>query len=281
MDNALGDGRKSAGRRERGLKSSFISRSRSAVVHMLRVLILALSLPLALAGGQARADGWSSQWQEAIRSGDLAALSTLAAPGLNVDLAGPKGRTALMVASSRGDVRLILKLLDLGASANQRNAGGGTALMFAAQYDQAAAARLLLEHGADADIQAAKGWTAMMIASLKGNDDVIEVLLQKGADPNIRDYQGFTPLMRAVVENREAVVRRLLGSKRTQVNASDERGIGALHLAAAAGRLETTRLLLAGGADKAQVDRDGNTARSLAKASGHDEVVRLLETWLP
>lgn len=244
---------------------------------MFRALILVLSLMIA--GVQVRADDWSSRWQAAIGSVYVAALSALAEPDRNLDLADRRGRTALMVASSKGDVRLIRRLLDLGAEVDKRNSGGGTALMFAAQYNQAAAARLLLEGGADTDIQAAKGWTALMIASLKGSNAVIEVLLENGADPNIGDFQGFTPLMRAVVENRQGAVRSLLGSDRIQVNATDERGIGALHLAAAAGRIEITRSLLLAGANKDQPDREGNTARSLAKGADHAEVVRLLQTW--
>ena len=277
MSDALGDGRESTGRRYRPSKSLFISASLGGAVHTFRWLVLAL--PLVLAGAQARADEWSQRWQSAIGSGDLAAISKLAERGRNLNLADRRGRTALMLAAAKGDVRLTGRLLDLGAAVDERNAAGGTALMFAAQYDRAAAARLLLEQGADADIQAAKGWTALMIASLKGNSEVIEVLLEQGADPNVRDYQGFTPLMRAVAENHLGAVRLLLRSERIQVNATDERGIGALHLAAAAGHIEITRRLLAGGANPAQLDRDGNTARSLAEAAGHEEAVRLLETW--
>lgn len=244
---------------------------------MLRLLILAL--PLLIFVGQARADAWPSQWRAAIRSGDLTALSKLAAPDRDVDLADRRGRTALMVATSKGEIPLMRRLLDLGAEVDKRNAGGGTALMFAAQYDRGAAARLLLNHGAKTDIQAAKGWAALMIASLKGSDDVIEALLENGADPNLRDYQGFTPLMRAVAENREGAVRLLLGSNRIQVNAADERGISALHLGAAAGRTEIVRMLLLAGADRDQRDQEANTPQSLAEGAGHDSVLRLLKTW--
>ncbi len=244
---------------------------------MLRLLILAL--PLLVFVGEACADAWPSQWRTAIRSGDLTALSKLAAPGRDVNLADRRGRTALMVATSKGEIPLMRRLLDLGAEVDKRNAGGGTALMFAAQYNRGAAARLLLHHGARTDIQAAKSWDALMIASLKGSDDVIEALLENGADPNLRDYQGFTPLMRAVAENRKGAVRLLLGSDRIQVNAAEERGISALHLAAAAGRLQITRLLLSGGADRNQRDQDGNTPQSLAEDAGHDSVLRLLKTW--
>lgn len=244
---------------------------------MFRLLILPPLL--ALAAVPAQADDWASRWRAAIRSSDLSALSTLAGPDRDVDLADRRGRTALMVAASKGDAILLRRLLELGADVDRRNLGGGTALMFAAQYDKAAAAGLLLERGARIDLQAAKGWTALMIAALKGSDDVIDVLLEKGADPNIRDVQGFTPLMRAVAENRDGAVQRLLSSNRVKVNATDERGIGALHLAAAAGRLQITQLLLARGADADQRDGDGNTPSSLAEAGGHAEVLQLLEVW--
>ncbi len=244
---------------------------------MFRLLILVLAL-LAV-GDRAIADDWPSQWRAAVRAGDVAALSRLAAPDRDVDLADRRGRTALMVVASKGDVPLMRRLLQLGAKVDKRNAGGGTALMFAAQYNQAAAARLLMDHGADADIQAAKDWTALMIASLKGSDEVIGVLLKNGADPNLRDFQGFTPLMRAVAENHEGAVRLLLASDQTRVNAADERGISALHLAAAGGRAEIVKMLLARGADRNQRDKDANTPQSLAEQAGHDATVRVLRDW--
>jgi len=182
-----------------------------------------------------------------------------------------------MVASSKGDVGAIKKLQDLGADVNQRNLSGGTALMYAAQYDKRAAAKALLEHGAQIDIQAAKGWTALMIAVLKGHDIMVELLLKNGADPNLRDTQGFTSLMRAVAEERGAVVVRLLDSKHTDVNAFDDRGITALHLAAANGQLEIARLLLAHGADGHLNDRNQNTPRSLAELGGHADLVALID----
>ncbi len=127
------------------------------------------------------------------------------------------------------------------------------------------------------DLQAAKGWTALMIATLKGRDNVIGVLLEKGADANIRDMQGFTPLMRAVAEKRAATVRRLLDFEGVEVDASDERGIAAIHLSAASGQLEIARMLLDRGAEADSRDKAGNTPISLAEDAGHASVAALLK----
>ena len=216
-------------------------------------------------------------WQEAIRKGDLVTLTELASPNLDVNLSGPKGKTALMVAASQGDVALMHRLLELEADVDQRNRGGGTALMYAAQYGQKEAAGILLANDATADIQGGKGWTAMMIAVLKGREAVTELLLEQGADPNVRDMHGWTPLMRAVADQRTRTVEILLTSERIDVNASDPGGLSALHVAAALGDISLTRRLLAHGADTQARDGEGNTPLMLAEQAQHSAVSELLK----
>ncbi|KAI0067813.1 ankyrin [Artomyces pyxidatus] len=61
------------------------------------------------------------------------------------------------------------------------------------------------------------------------------------------------------------------------VNAKDEYGYTALHLASDRGNRAAVEVLLKAGADKSQQDVDGYTAVELAKIAGHSDIVALLE----
>jgi RNA polymerase primary sigma factor len=60
------------------------------------------------------------------------------------------------------------------------------------------------------------------------------------------------------------------------VNATDDKGRSALHLAASRGHIETCKVLLLAGADPTACDHAGNDAVSVALASGRNEVVELV-----
>jgi ankyrin repeat protein len=215
-------------------------------------------------------------WTEAIARSDTEALLRQASPGIDVNAAGPNGKTALMVAASKGDLALLERLLELGAALDQRNRAGGTALMYAAQYGHSSATERLLIAGADANVRGAKGWTALMVAVLKRREAVIDVLLEHGADPNPRDMFDWTPLMRAVREDSAPVVRRLLADRRIEIDAANKAGMTALHLAASLGLRRMAALLLNHGADPRMRDLSGNTPLMLAEHGQHAEVAALL-----
>ncbi|OCH94767.1 ankyrin [Obba rivulosa] len=62
------------------------------------------------------------------------------------------------------------------------------------------------------------------------------------------------------------------------LNRLDENGYTPLHLACDRGHLAVVRLLLSEGADKDVKDADDMTAIELARFSGHDDIVQLLES---
>ncbi|KZV71273.1 ankyrin [Peniophora sp. CONT] len=67
------------------------------------------------------------------------------------------------------------------------------------------------------------------------------------------------------------------GTPGLDVNAKDEFGYTALHLAADRGNAAAVKALLAKGADRSLQDEDEFTALELAKVAGHEDVVALLD----
>ena len=152
------------------------------------------------------------------------------------------GETALICASSKGCVEIVLLLLDADADKNARNVWGVSALMQASLEGHVEIARLLLDAGANANLQDREGWTALMHASCTGRVEIARLLLDAGANKDLWNFGRETPLMRA----------------------------------ASTGHVETVRLLLDAGADKNLRDRYDQTALMQAFAEGHDEIVGLL-----
>ena len=90
------------------------------------------------------------------------------------------------------------------------------------------------------DARGFNGQTTMAVAATSGNADVMQLLLRYGADVNIANSRGWTPLMLACQRNREASLAVLLGARAL--------------------------------ADVALLNRDGDSALTIALAAGHTEV---------
>ncbi|KAI0639688.1 ankyrin [Trametes polyzona] len=80
----------------------------------------------------------------------------------------------------------------------------------------------------------------------------------------------------AIAGDAQGLVTYLEKHREVDVNAKDENGYTALHLAADRGHTEVVRVLLERGADREIKDQDGFTAKELAEVAGHDEIVNLL-----
>lgn len=86
---------------------------------------------------------------------------------------------------------------------------GTTALMLASMKGQERIVRTLIENGADVNLQNSKGATALMTASMKGHKDVVRILIENGADVNARLSKGKTALDVAIKSGYYGVVRIL------------------------------------------------------------------------
>lgn len=235
---------------------------------MLRLILL-----LALAAPAAAQD---TAWIEAVRDNRLASIRTLLPEMADVDLATPRGKTALMAAAGRGDAGLTAALLEAGAAVDAANKLGGTALIHAALAGDPATLALLLNRGARPDRQAANGWSALMMAAAKGRTAALDLLIARGADPDLADVFGWTPLMRAIDNRHFDAARRLLDHPKVDVERANHRGQTALHLAVIGGPRDLVRRLLDRGASPDTADAQGRTPRRIAGALGRGDWLRVM-----
>ena len=93
----------------------------------------------------------------------------------------PARKTALMIASAKGEIAIVRALLHEGTYVNQQDILGKTALMRAAQKGHFAVVEALLEKGADVNAMDIIGWTALKWAKDKGHIEIATLLKRAGA----------------------------------------------------------------------------------------------------
>ncbi len=173
----------------------------------------------------------------AVKEGQERIVKLLLESGADVNAKSRVEKTALHIAAGEGNERILIQLLEHGADTNALNYSGLTALHVAAKNREKTTVLLLLQH-IPIDKKDRRGRTALHHAAATTDTEVVEALLENGASLEARDPELRTPL-HAVVERFSYWI--------------DE------------GKVKSTiELLIRRGADIEAVDRDGNTAYSLA-----------------
>ncbi|KAK4164777.1 ankyrin repeat-containing domain protein [Cladorrhinum sp. PSN259] len=141
----------------------------------------------------------------AASKGDIKLLQKLLSSGTvaNIEERGADGRTPLLEAADSGKTEAIRFLLDSGADATAADNEGQTALHYAVYRNQRINVSLLLEYGARSviDWKSKLGTrsTVLGLASSKGYFDVLKLLLDSGdCDVLCQNDAGFNPLHLAV-----------------------------------------------------------------------------------
>src|ERR1700730_10293772 len=214
--------------------------------------------------------GRSEELWQAISADDGEAVRRLV--GAEPDVArekGPDGVSAILSAVYRRRPRALAVLLAAGAELD---------LFEAAAVGRADRLAELLDAvpGAIA-ARAADGFTALHLASYLGHQEAAGPLLGRGADPNA---EAATPSrvrpLGSAASARAAGIVRLLLEHGAGVDATQEKGVNALHAAAMNGDLETLELLLAHGAELAARREDARPALDFAVEAGKTEAAARL-----
>lgn len=213
---------------------------------------------------------------EAVKHQNTAAVRTLLAEGVDVDVSHPDGATPLAWAAHWDDLDTAALLLRAGANANAANDLGVTPLALACINGSEAMVDRLLGAGADPNAAPTAGETPLLAAARTGSAAVVKALLNAGAEVNAATTAARqTALMWAVAERHPDVVRVLIDAG-ADVHAHSTGGFTALLFAAQQGAVEAAEMLLDAGADVDDRASDDSTALLVATASGRARVTLLL-----
>ncbi|KAM0335479.1 hypothetical protein ACHAQA_000527 [Verticillium albo-atrum] len=204
-------------------------------------------------------------------------------PGVVIDAQNATGATPLFGGSA--DVTELLLLY--GADPNIADEDGRQPIHRAAALKNAAAVSLLLEHGATVDTEDARGRTALWhacrgvgVGHLDAVADIIRILV----DENVPDRpdaseDGSFALHMLARDGHAGLVAQLI-QHNFLVNCRDRHGQTPLMLAAQAGSPQTTRELMANGADLVATSATGKTSLHYAAAGQSVEVLQVLREHL-
>lgn len=183
-----------------------------------------------------------------------------------VNMADPKGNTAVHYAVSQSNFTVVRQLLETGlCDVNRQNKAGFTPLMLTAlaafrSHEDIETVTQMLRLG-DVNCRASQaGQTALMLAVSHGRLDVVRALLQCGADVNVQDHDGSTALMCACEHGHTDIVSLLLAEPKCDVSLTDNDGSTALSIALEAGQNDIAMLLYAHN-NKTSSQSDGEQAK--------------------
>uniref|UniRef100_A0A8D2NGB9 Death domain-containing protein n=1 Tax=Zonotrichia albicollis TaxID=44394 RepID=A0A8D2NGB9_ZONAL len=153
-----------------------------------------------------------------------------------------KGKKPFLLASEKGHVDMIKKLIALK--------------LFTSEKDE-------------------EGNTALHLAAKNGHSEVVEILLEQWEEINDLNQQKNSPLHLAVLSNNLPVVKSLLDASH-DINSLNHRQETPLHLAADLGNVELVEVLLKSGCNLKTMDKHGKTALATASRSHHALIVDMI-----
>jgi ankyrin repeat protein len=174
-----------------------------------------------------------------------------------------------------GDLDQIKRHLYWGTEINQPDPDGDYPLHVAARRGRVVIARALLDHGANPNAQNLGGKTPLRVALGQGKTQVALVLVQKGALDDPQEL--LFDLARSGVSDRDSL--KFLVERGADVNARDDKGDTALHIAIRDNRLLLVKRLIDQGADVTLPDGEGRTPIELAAINQNRDITLELERY--
>ena len=181
--------------------------------------------------------------------------------GGNVNAVNKRGRTALLLNCSYGQMDSVQVLLGAGADPNITDEIGYSCI-FAAVDGRCSKDTLqtLIDHGANIDTKRKDGTNALLCACRTGQSESVKFLLEEGANVNVTKPDGNTCLHVAVKGNCNKEALQKCIENGTSINAMNNEGKTALIFACESAQTGSVALLLKEGGDPNISDAYGFTS---------------------
>jgi ankyrin repeat protein len=203
---------------------------------------------------------WAAHWD------DPETAELLIRAGANVNASTDLGVTPLWAACDIGSAPMAEKLVAAGADVNATTSTGVTTLMICSKTGSAEAVRALLAHHPNVNgKEKSRGQTALMWAVAERHAEIVRLLLEHGADVKARTIAT------------EALVNK--GELRYGLSVTElveTGGSTPILFAARQGDVDSTRYLIASGADVNDASPDGTSALVIAAHSNNGAVAQVL-----
>jgi ankyrin repeat protein len=181
----------------------------------------------------------------------------------------------LMIASSKGYISEIIRLIGLGADVNAETTEGITPLIYAVLNNRIDAVTTLLKYNPVLDKMTSSYETPLIIAVKNNNPELCEILIRAGADIDLTDRNGATPLHFAAINGYLEVTDMLLYYNASIDDKSDD-GITPLLAAIMAGYADVADLLIQNGANMEARNNKNDTPFIMAAVNGDTLIMDLL-----
>lgn len=211
----------------------------------------------------------------AIATKDIQIISKMIPKTKNLEVkerGNPNKETAMHRAISTGQNNVLKMLIAAGADIEIETAHKVTPLMMAASLGNTEAAKMLIAAGADINHRDEVGSTPVFLAALSASADIVKALIKKGADVTLTNEYGQTPLHRCT----SVEAAKLLIEAGTALDAKDERGRTALHVAADLGRTELVRFYIDAGLGVNSLTKNKAAPLHGASLGGHKDTATAL-----
>ena len=188
-------------------------------------------------------------------------LQKILAYGADVNAVNKRGRTALLLNCSYGQMDSVHVLLEARADPNIVDEEGYSCIFAAVDgHCSKDTPQALIDHGANIDAERRDGTNALLRACRTGQSGSVKFLLEAGANANVTKPDGNTCLHAAVRGrcNKEALQKCI--EKGARINAMNGKAETALLLACESAQTESITLLLKEGSDPNIYDAYDSTA---------------------
>ena len=177
------------------------------------------------------------------------------------------GETPLFLATNKGFVGVVRKMVEKGADVTERDSLGRTPLMMAVSLGYEKTSRILRHKEKEIGEKSTtdkKGLNLLMQAACSGKESMVSYYLAK-EDVNAKSKEGDTALILAAGKEKGiGALKTLLSHKKIDVDAQNDGGWTALHTAISSGHTKAALLLLKNGARFDIKNKFKNTALDMA-----------------